>query len=188
MQSPRALGSRSGDYMVKGSTIRSKFDFVRELAGKEAEGAFRSEFERNGTILDSAWYPFQLYDDVNGKLVRRFLGGDETRLEEVGRYSAERAFSGVYKSFLASSSFDRFLERIATLHDLMYSAGKMSVEPDTARRTCRIHQTGAPTYTARDLYVAQGFYAHAAELFELRGVRCRFRQMPDGVVFDLTWL
>ncbi len=187
MQNPHSLGSESANYMVKGSTIRSKFDFVRELAGDDAERQFRAEFERESTILDSAWYSFQLYDDVNGKLARVYLGGNESRLDEVGRYSADRALSGVYKTFLSSRSFERFLERIASLHDLMYSEGKVTVEFDLEHRSCRIVHGGAPVYSPRDLYIAQGFYARAGELFQVQGVRCRFRQMPDGPVFELTW-
>ena len=187
MSSLQTAPKDASPYLVKGSTIRSKFEFVRARAGDDAERRFREPFEARGTILDSGWYPFRLYDEVNAELARRFLAGDESRLQEVGRFSADRAFSGVYKTFLSSASFDRFLERIASLHGLMYSEGDMRVEPDAERNACRILQSGAPEYTTRDLYVAQGFYAQAAKLFELRGVSCRFRQDPDGVVFELTW-
>lgn len=187
MNGQQAKGNTHDDYLVKGSTIRSKFDFVREQHGLDAERLFRGPFEMGGTILDSAWYPFELFDKINEELAQQFLGGDERRLEEVGRFSASTAFLGVYKSFLTASSFDRFLQRIASLHDLMYSAGRMEVEPDIEHKACCIRQVGAPVYTSRDLYVAQGFYTRAAELFHLRGVRCTFREMPEGAVFDLTW-
>ena len=54
------------DYKVKGSTIRSKFDYVEDHFGSEAKEKMIQEFKnRHGDsvfpILNSTWYSFDLY-------------------------------------------------------------------------------------------------------------------------------
>lgn len=58
MTEPKEPNPVSDDYQVKGSSISSKFDFVRERSGPAEESRLRELFsddDRLFPILDSAW-------------------------------------------------------------------------------------------------------------------------------------
>ena len=180
----------SDEYRVKGSSIRSKLDFVRERFGGAAERLLREEFETragNVSFLDSAWYPFAVYDELNRSIADRYFGGDLARLREVGSFSAARVLTTVYKAFVSGRDFAGFLSRAAILHERFYSHGRMvaTIAEDGSGAT--IHLTDAPTYSEADLQIAAGFYAGAAELVGLGDFVCRLEVREDGAHFDLRW-
>lgn len=178
------------DYQVKGSTIASKFDFVRERYGERAEAELREELETEGlrSVLSSSWYPFSVYESLNKAIADKLLGGDLSRLVEVGKYSAQNALTGVYKAYTRQDDFQQFLRRISSLHSTFYSHGDMEVTAEEGSASCEIHLTGAPLYTDADLYVAQGFYMGAAEVFGLAGVDCSLKKDANGAHFTLRWM
>jgi hypothetical protein len=152
----------SSNYLVKGSSISSKFEFVRQHSGRAAEDLLRKQFtdqDRLFPILDSAWYPFELYDRVNRTIARLFFGGDLSSLEEVGIFSAERVLNTVYKSFI--------------IGDDGHSA--------------EIIHSGAPNCAEADLYIASGFYRGAGRALGLDDVHSEFRLTADGAQFQLEW-
>ena len=91
------------EYRVKGSSIRSKFEFVHDRFGEAAERRLKERFRDHGIlpVLDSVMYPFAEYDAVNRAIAEEFLDGDLTRLAEVGAYSAQKVLTGVYRAFAA---------------------------------------------------------------------------------------
>ncbi len=178
------------DYKVKGSSIRSKFDFVRERYGAAAERELRESFGRRPgllPVLDSAWYPFSVYDELNRAIADRFYGGDLAKLEEVGAYSAGKVLTTVYKAFASGKDYAGFLQRAAILHERFYNRGRMIVAIGADRRSAEVHLAEAPTYSEADLYVAAGFYAGAGKLLGLEGVEYELRLEDDGAHFDLKW-
>ncbi|NNE20363.1 MAG: hypothetical protein HKN10_18005 [Myxococcales bacterium] len=180
----------SKTYQVKGSSISSKFDFVRERSGPDAENQLRARFDdedRLFPILDSAWYPFELYDRVNRAIAELLFGGDLKRLEEVGIFSAERVLRTVYKSFAQGKDYVAFLKRAAILHQRFYDAGKMEVVLGEDGHSAQVVHSGAPVYAEADLYIASGFYRGAGRELGLSDVRSKFRLTEDGAHFDLDW-
>lgn len=180
-----------GSYWVKGGSIASKLDFVRDEHGQEAERELRAFLETRGApqILEASWYPFQLYDEVLRHLVDEHLGGETERLREVGRYSARRSLTGTYSVYVRPGGFPAFLERSASFHGRYYSTGSLEVvEASEDGRHFRLVQEGAPVYTRPDLEVACGFYCEAAEMMGLSDVRCEWEYTDDGVAFELDAL
>lgn len=177
------------DYRVKGSSIRSKFEFVRERFGEAAERRIKERFHDRGLlpVLDSAMYPFTLYDEVNRAIAEDLLDGDLTRLSEVGSYSARKVLTGVYKAFAAGKDFPGFLRRAAVLHERFYSHGTMQVSLAEDGTSCRIALTGAPAYSEADLYIAGGFYSGAAELLGIEALHWDLSWDPSSARFELRW-
>jgi hypothetical protein len=183
------MSKPNAEYRVKGSTIESKLAFVRERFGSGDEQALRGELRQQGLtlILDSAWYPFAVYDRLLVTIAERFYGGDLEKLVAVGQYSAERALTTTYAAYTRSGDFRRFLQRIATLHEKFYSTGGMQVTVGDNESWCEIRLSGAPVYTAADLYVAQGFYLGAARLLGLQAPKIDHTMQEDGAHFRLRW-
>ncbi len=98
-------------------------------------------------VLDSAMYPFAIYDEVNRAIAEEFYDGDLARLAEVGAYSARKVLTGVYRAFAAGKDFPGFLKRAAVLHERFYSHGEMLVDLDAGGRACQITLRGAPSYS-----------------------------------------
>ncbi len=178
------------EFRVKGSSISSKFDFVRQTFGPAAERELRESLGGEadyGTILDSSLYSFDLYDRILRSMAERFYDGDLSRLEEVGAYSAEKSLTTIYKAFAAGKDFLGFLSRIGLLHERFYSQGKMDVEVASDRRSARIHLSEAPVYSDADLFVAGGFYCGAGKLLGLDAIRYRLERSEKDAVFHLSW-
>jgi len=181
--------AQTGEYQVKGSTLRTKLAYVQENFGHEAAQRLERSLKARGlqTLLDSAWYPFEAYDDLLKQIANHHFDGRLEALAEVGRDSAQRALTTVYKAFLAKRELDRFLRRLSVLHERFYSRGESIVEVDMDSKRATIRQRGAPTYSEADAYLAQGFYAGAAEQFDLAGVECTWKALDDGLIHTLIW-
>ena len=177
-------------FSVKGSSISSKFDFLRETFGSAAELELRESLRGEadlGTILDSSQYPFDLYDRILVAIAERFYDGDLSRLEEVGAYSAQKSLTTIYRAFTQGKDFFGFLSRIGLLHERFYSAGKMEVEVAPDRQSARIHLSGAPRYSDADLFVAGGFYTGPGKLLGHEGIKYVLARTDDGATFQLKW-
>ncbi|MDH3744735.1 MAG: hypothetical protein OES47_06510 [Acidobacteriota bacterium] len=177
-------------FCVKGSSIRSKFDYVRDTFGPRAELELKESFSASddiGSVLDSGLYPFDLYDRVLWAVAERFLDGDVNRLREVGAYSAEKSLTSIYRAFAEGKDFLGFLSRIQLLHQRFYTHGTMAVDIGDGNKSTRITLTGAPTYSDADLQVAAGFYLGVGNLLGLESIRLHFERTDHGAVFDLSW-
>ena len=179
----------SDDYRVKGSSIRSKFDFVRDRFGEAAERELKEQFRERGIlpVLDSMMYPFEDYDAVNRAIAEKFFDGEASRLSEVGAYSAQKVLTGVYRAFSAGKDYPGFLRRAAVLHERFYSHGGMDVDLAEDGKSCQITLLGAPTYSEADLYIAAGFYAGAADLLGIESLDWELSWDSSGARFQLRW-
>ena len=177
------------NYRVKGSTLNTKFAYVRERFGEESEGAMRAHFEGRGLfpVLDADWYPYSLYVEILQLLADRHFDGDISKLVDVGDYSAEHALTSVYQAFVRGDGFTEFLGRISALHQLFYSLGRMEVRLWQDSDGCEIWHRDKPEYAEQDLFVALGFYLRAAKLHGLRGVSGAFSIEDEGAQFTITW-
>lgn len=181
----------SDSFRVKGSSIRSKFDYVRDTFGPTAELELRESLPASdeiGSVLDSGLYSFELYDRVLWAVAERFFDGDVTRLREVGAYSAEKSLTSIYRAFAEGKDFLGFLSRIQLLHQRFYTHGTMAVDIGDNRKSTRITLAGAPTYSDADLQVAAGFYLGVGKLLGLEEIRLHFERTDQGAVFDLSWV
>lgn len=177
------------EQQVKGSTIRSKLVFVRERFGDGAERELKMLLEAAGykQILEGAWYPFAVYDQVLRHIAERHFAGDLRRLSEVGIFSAQTALTTTYDVFAGRRDFTQFLQRLSTLHGRFYSVGEIVVELSNAPDACKIRMRGAAPYSEADLHNATGFYVGAAQLMGLEHARCRFEPAGEEIFFHIAW-
>jgi hypothetical protein len=183
-------GWRMGsDYKVKGSTLNTKFEYVRVRFGDDAEQALHDRFESREQfpILEAVWYEYALYVEILEAIADHHFEGDVSRLVDAGEFSAEKALTSVYQAFVRGDDFTEFLGRISALHRLFYSHGKMQVRLSNDRDGCEIAHRDKPACDEADLYVALGFYCQAARLHGLRGLNGSFALEADGALFTLNW-
>lgn len=176
-------------YQVKGSNFGTKFAFVREHFGEAAAQQLMRDFapQLGAVPLDTAWYPFSVFDHLLTTIAQRHLGGDLARLAELGEFSAQTVLASVYRVYGDSKTFGRFLERIASLHGRFYNQGQMTVEVAAEGNRATIELRGAPSYAISDLHVARGFYLGAAKHFGHPTATCRLQAAKDRATFELKW-
>jgi hypothetical protein len=177
----------SNEYRIKGSSLKTKFEFVRETFGDRAAAELEGHFDRSlFPILDSSWYPFSFNSEVNRILVNTYLDGDVSRMREVGIFSAERVLTTVYKFFTSGRTFIEFMRRAETLHETCYSEGGMKVTVGSDGKSCEIHLR-APYFSQVDMHVAAGFYIGAARLLGESDVTCDTTPEAGGARFVIRW-
>ncbi len=181
-----------GDYQVKGSTVQSKFDYVEANFGERAKERMIETFNKKYPdslfpILNNLWYAFELYVETLEYIADVHYDGEMSKLEAVGASSAKAALSTIYRSFMHSQDYLRFLKRISQLHHMFYNKGKMEIKIHDNKHGCEIIHTEKPRFAEPDLYVASGFYQETARLHKLLNVQCQYRLISEGVAFTLTW-
>ncbi len=177
----------AGQLQVKGGSLRTKVEFVRDTFGPDAEKKIVQLLKdlEIYPILEANWYDFDFFDKVLCFIADEFLDGDRSRLEEIGKYSAHRSLTGVYQSF-KQADFTHFLKRrLPNLHSRYYSTGRIEVLQIT-ERGCLI-QLISETLRESDLYVASGFYQGTAETMGHSGVSCKFEVREGRAQFLLLW-
>ncbi len=151
---------------VKGSKISSKLGFVRETYGEEKVTAFLRSLplqdqEQLRILLNSGWYPIELYEQVMEAICDIVANGDEMIYEQMGRHSAEEILNGTYKAFRGKNPMALF-DNMAPMHAMLNSPGRLEVI-STGATQCRI-KVFEPRSTLRICRVAKHFYERAAEL------------------------
>lgn len=175
---------------VKGGSLRSKLLFVRENFGEAAEQELQDLLVSLGIpqVLEANWYPYSLFEHLLREIAERHLGGDISRLQGIGRYSASKSLTSTYAIYLQRGDFARFLEKLPTLHSRYYDTSHLTIETvDDAAGLVELKVESPELLAAEDLYVAAGFYQGAAELMGRQRVHCEFEREHDGVRFRLTW-
>ncbi len=176
---------------VKGSTIRSKLEFVETQWGSDERASIEFGLKDDGVslpILDIGWYPYEAYIKVLVDLTNKFLGGDLNRLDMLGAISADKALGTIYKPFVRESGFEEFVLDLPRLHSLFYSAGHPVVNFNGEAKTCEISHNQEGAIAEADVQLAKGFYTRAAEIHGLLNVTSQIKRDPAHVVVTLKWL
>ena len=92
---------------IKGILLNAWVKFVKDRFGEEAVAKSLSGLSPEDhrliptKFLDASWYP---YDSLHafGKAIRPLVAKSNTNFaEDIGRFMAQHAFTGVYRSLLA---------------------------------------------------------------------------------------
>lgn len=175
-------------YKVKGSSLKSKFDFIKEHFSSKKEELIRELFEDRNIfpLLESQWYDYSIYIDLLNTIAISIYKGDLKKLENLGAYSAKLALNGIYKSFVSQKDFLTFLKNVSLLHSRFYNKGKMDVFIKSDN-VVELVLSGAPRYDEADIYIAAGFYLEAAKLCGLTNIKYKFERIENGVKYILNW-
>ena len=174
---------------VRGSSITSKFAFVKHTFGDGAEEELNERFAKSPYFpaLDALWYPFSHYIEINRAIAEAHFDGDIRRLHEVGQFSAKHALTNLYKVYAKEATFVDFLKKISNLHRRFYNVGDMDPQIDESKRQVAVVLSGRREYPMEDLYVAQGFYVGAAKLLGHKDVLSKITRTNEGAVIALKW-
>jgi hypothetical protein len=92
---------------IKGGIIKPYPTFIKDTFGEEAFNKWLEALPQESQdiyrkpILSSVWYPLKwASEEPMYKTIEMFYGGDVTKAVELGRYTADQAFKGVYKFLL----------------------------------------------------------------------------------------
>lgn len=154
------------DFQIKGSSLRTKLDFVAARFDAAAVESLRLFFARelgNRPILDADWYPFELYDRLLHHVAETLFRGELPRLREVGQFSAEQALESTYQTYARGRSFEDFLQRLPLFHQRLYTVSRLEVQA-LESKSCTIDVIDMPVVSMADVHVSCGFLVGAARL------------------------
>lgn len=155
---------------IKGSILRSRLALVDDIApdgGRSRVLARLSAGEREalGSLLASAWYPFELGKDLDEAIVAELGGGRTDFFEKLGEASAEKNLGagGVHRSFLVAGDPQAFLAKAPMIYSYYYDTGRRVYEK-TGEREALLTTFDAETFSAPDCLTVVGWYRRALEM------------------------
>lgn len=182
---------------VKGTSIRSRLEFLQQRWGEEARDGVLAGLDAVDraaveNTLAASWVPFALLNRLDAAIVSGPGGGDLQVARDIGAYSAERNLSTVYRMFVDQARGDpaALLENLATLHGSFYDWGSMRAIR-LGRGECRVEVEYAGAASRTNCLTAVGFYTEAlrrlgVEEAEVRETEC---QAEGGTLcaYDVRW-
>ena len=178
---------------VKGSKISSKLAFVRDEYGDEmvtevVRSLGPADQESLRMILETGWYPIELYERVMKAICKTAARGDASVYARIGHHSAEEVLTKTYRIFRGRSPVDA-LNKMVPMHAMMNDPGEMEVVSQSEGQ-CTI-KVLKPRSTETICRVANYFYERAVELcgganVRVREVKCSARG-ATFCQFDITW-
>lgn len=155
---------------IKGSILRSRLSFVDEIApgggrGRVLARLSPAEREALGSLLASAWYPFELGKKLDEAIVAELGGGRPEFFEKLGEASAEKNLGpgGVHRSFLVPGDPQAFLAKAPLIYSYYYDSGRRDYEK-AGEREAVLTTRGAETFSAPDCLTVVGWYRRALEM------------------------
>ena len=155
---------------IKGSVLRSRLALAEELA--PGDGPRRvlarltgQEADVLGSILASAWYPFDLGQRVDEAIVQELGGGRTEFFEKLGEASAEKNLgaTGVHRGFLVPGDPHAFLAKAPLIYSYYYDQGRRDYEK-TGEREAVLTTRDAETFSGPDCLTVVGWYRRALEM------------------------
>jgi predicted hydrocarbon binding protein len=178
---------------VKGSKISSKLAFVRDEYGDEmvaevVRSLGPADQESLRMILETGWYPIELYERVIEAICKTAARGDASVYARIGHHSAEEVLTKTYRIFRGRSPLDA-LNKMVPMHSMMNDPGEMEISSQREGQ-CTI-KILKPRSTKIICSVAYAFYERVVEIcgganVRVSEVKCSAR----GAVFcqfDITW-
>ena len=80
------------------------------------------------TILDTTWYPYELYRECYKALMKVEANNDPVVLHQWGQQYGELLFTSIYKSKLGHGRIDEAIQGYQRFHDLAYNFGESVAE------------------------------------------------------------
>ena len=182
---------------IKGSILRSRLALIDEIApdgGRARVLARLAATERDvlGSLLVSAWYPFELGKDLDEAIVAELGGGRTDFFEKLGEASAEKNLGagGPHRAFLVAGDPHAFLAKAPLIYSYYYDLGRRDYEK-TGEREGVLTTRDAETFSAPDCLTIVGWYRRALEMCGARSPRvveeeCRARG-ADVCRYRLSW-
>ena len=143
-------------------------------------------------FLPSSWYPFDTLHSL--RRLTRLLAtpADGDLVVEIGRYMAQRACTGVYKSLVAKNPVKQ-AEKLPMVEELLFSGARTMEVEATSASSCliRLRYQGDLKPTGAICTSHIGFYIRVFELAGAANVNCNHTKCAGGgdefCEFLFTW-
>ncbi len=115
---------------IKGIGYRAEVQFIRSTYGEDTLNTILASLPAGDrtaltrTILASSWYPHAPLERFRQAVARHFNDVDLRVIEEMGRYSAQFALTGIYRVFLAIASPAYVIQKVDHLFPKYFDTGK----------------------------------------------------------------
>lgn len=181
---------------VKGAAILARRIFVKEQYGENAWSKILSALPDEdretleGTILASAWHPFELNDRLDSIIVKTLGEGSKEIFEKIGQTSAQQNLSGPHRAFAARRDPAWFLSATDRIYGFYYDTGHRTYEA-TGPNSGVITTFDAETFSETDCLTVIGWYKEALRMcgatdVEMVEEACRSR--GDSVCrYRISW-
>ena len=160
---------------IKGQIIGSRRDFVKEHfedgGWEKVLGALPAteQEQLRGTILATAWFPFDLGKRLDKAIVDVLGKGSSAVFEELGGKSAQKNLAGVHKTFLTPGDPQAFMNKAATIYRYYYDTGRREYQ-QTGPSSGFITTFEAETFSLPDCLTVVGWYKEALRMCGAREV------------------
>jgi uncharacterized protein (TIGR02265 family) len=171
---------------VKGGSLQSRLEFVREHRGEEGVQhvlARLSEADREacGYLLTGAWYPFDLSQRVDEAIAVEMAMGERVFLL-MGEKSAEHNLTKSHRAFVTDKDPHGLLKRAAQIYQAYYDSGTRNYDRLDERKA-RITTHDSTTYSRHDCLTVVGWHRKAIEMcggtnVQVVETRCRANGAP----------
>jgi uncharacterized protein (TIGR02265 family) len=144
-----------------------------------------------GWILNSRWYPLELYQRLDDAIARVFSPDDKTRVFiEMGSNSADMNLTGPHKHFVREGDPHFLLSQSSVIYSAYYAVGH-SIYQKTGPNSCILRFYEAEVVTPTDCLTCLGWHRRAIELcggkdVEVKETACRI-QGGDHCEFHCSW-
>jgi hypothetical protein len=180
-------------YETKGVGIISVVEFVKTTFGPDGHARWLAALSpaarelATGGLSASSWYPGDLVTELRQTIVDQFWGGDVRRIRQLGRFSAERGQTGVYRLALKVGSPTWVLERLGMVFGSYFRPGAVHFDSKGTG-----HLVGTlldfPDRSGLLEEVFAGFVEKALELSGAKGIRVELRgSLATHLELEIRW-
>lgn len=160
---------------IKGNIIAARRDFVKEHFGatgwETVLGGLPADERRSleGSILATAWFPFELGDRLDKAIVGVLGNGDPTVFEELGVKSARQSLAQMHKRFLTPGDPQAFMRKADLVYRFYYDTGRREYR-ETGPTSGVLTTFDAETYSGPDCLTVIGWYKEALRMCGAREI------------------
>lgn len=154
---------------IKGQILAARREFVKEHFGDggwEKVLSALPEPDRGplrGTILATAWFPFDLGKLLDKAIVDVLGKGSSAVFEDLGAKSAQKNLNGIHKTFLTPGDPQAFMNKAATIYRYYYDTGRREYR-QTGASSGVVTTFEAETFSLPDCLTVIGWYKEALRM------------------------
>jgi len=163
---------------IKGIGYKVEITYVKTEHGEETLQRILSTLMPGdrilleGTILASDWHPQGPLERFRQAVARHFMDTELKTLEEMGRFSAQYALTGIYRVFMAVSSPAHVIKKVGNLFPKYFDHGKAEAVVH-GPRDISIIISGWEDASATLCAVMKGYFERTLEMAGARGVEVK---------------
>lgn len=119
---------------IKGTAVKPTIDFVKDRFGDRYSDWIKNLPAESAKILSfpissSAWYPINESTIIPTKIMAQLFYNDPiAAAREVGRYSAEKSLTGIYKVFIRVATPKFLISRTANIFSSYYKPSRVDYQ------------------------------------------------------------